>query len=216
MSMRKRSVGAALRLLLLAAVPLAAHAQAKPAPSFNCDGATIESEKAICSDPQLARLDQRLAKVWNSYLDNFDDGRLLKILRGDQAAWLAQRDACGPESACIGSAYAERYGLITGQQASRRFAGVYQSPSGTMTVYPAKDGSYLVGIMTSDVGRGAWSCVVAGVGSGSGNLLTAMVGADFLEVFRDGAGMKIESNKPTWAVEQKNCGLNGSISSTYR
>ena len=216
MSMSDWYAGAVLSLMVGASVPPAAYAQAKSALSFSCDGATIEAEKAICSDQRLAQLDQRLKKLWNSYLDNFDDGQLLKTLRGDQAAWLSRRNACKSDGTCIGHAYADRYALLTGKQPRRQFAGVYQSPSGTMAVYPAKDGSYVVSIMTSDVSQGAWTCVVAGAGSSSGNSLIVRVGADSLAIFRDHGAMKIESNKPTWAVEQKNCGLNGSISGPYR
>jgi uncharacterized protein len=209
-------MGAALPLWICVLIPLAAHAQDDKGPSFRCRGAAIEAEQAICSDRQLSRLDRRVAKAWNSYLDNFDDLRILAAIRADLAGWLAQRDACKSDGGCIGNAYAARYELLMGKQPRRQFAGVYESAVGRMAVYPASDGTYLVGIMTSDAVRGAWVCVVAGPGSISANLLTVKIGVDSLVVSREGGAMRIESNPSTAAVEQKYCGIHGTIASTYR
>jgi uncharacterized protein len=125
-------------LLVCASLPLAARAQAKPGPSFNCAKAATDAEKAVCADPNLAQFDQSLAKLWKAYLEAFeDDHQHLKALRSDQAAWLAQRNACKADGACIAAAYAKRHELLTGKHAARPFAGVRQSPSGTLAIFPA-------------------------------------------------------------------------------
>jgi uncharacterized protein len=202
-------------LMSFAVLPLAARAEAAAGPSFNCRAAKTEAEKAVCSDAHLAELDGRLAKVWNSYLDAFDDDKLLAILHAEQAAWISRRNACRADGACIAGAYAERYGLLTGKHPRRQFAGVYRSSSGSMAVYPSSTGSYVVSIMTSDSKAGNWTCMAAGPASSSGNSLTVKSDGNSFTVLRDGGAMKIEPNEQVRAVERKDCGLNGTIAFTY-
>ena len=215
MPMRYRNLGAAL--LFFVGAPLA-RAQAKSSASFDCRKAAGEVEKSVCADPRLGQLDQRLAKLWRSYLNAFaDDHRLLKVIRGEQTAWLAQRNACKSDGACVGKAYEKRYDLLAGRQADRPFAGAHVSTSGTLAVYPLNDGSYLASVMTSDASGGSWTCEVFGTGSASGNSLTLSVDKKYsLVVSRDRGALKIAESEATGAVEQLYCGLNGSITFTYR
>ena len=62
-------------------------------PSFDCNKAESESEKMVCSDPELARLDRELNRVYmlafnNSALDK--TGK--RYLRAAQVGWIKGRD----------------------------------------------------------------------------------------------------------------------------
>ncbi|HEY6322501.1 MAG TPA: lysozyme inhibitor LprI family protein, partial [Thermoanaerobaculia bacterium] len=74
--------------------PRAGHAevQARPAPSFSCGQATQWFEKTICSDPELAALDRRLALVFAEAKRELAPrtGELLTA----QRAWLRRREEC--------------------------------------------------------------------------------------------------------------------------
>ena len=211
-----RFAGAAL--LACSLIPAAARAEPAGGASFDCRKAAAEAEKTVCADPKLAQLDRNLANLWKSYLSAFEDEhQMLKALRGEQSAWLARRNACKSDGACVAAAYAKRYELLSGKLAERPFAGIHESPSGTMAVFPANDGTYLVSIMTSDVNGGSWNCEVFGAGTASGNSLALGVDKKYrLAVSRDRGALKIDESEATGAVERSYCGLNGSITFTYR
>jgi uncharacterized protein len=93
-------------------------------PSFPCTGVLTATEKVICGDDSLAALDRFVA---NAYRNKFDG---MPIESGDaleevvqslvltQKAWLAYRNACGNDRACIYRAYAVRKaGLTAGDNA---------------------------------------------------------------------------------------------------
>ena len=62
-------------------------------PSFDCSKAKSEAEKMVCSDPQLARLDRELNRV---YLLAYNKSALNKTgkryLRAEQVGWIKGRD----------------------------------------------------------------------------------------------------------------------------
>ena len=69
---------------------------AATAASFDCNKATTETEIAICADPQLSALDEKLGEQWEKMSPLFPTF--------DQMQWLAWRDKC-ENSYCI-------YGVI--------------------------------------------------------------------------------------------------------
>lgn len=76
-------------------------------PSFPCNGRLNPSERAICQNAGLARLDQALNAAFKTKF------RLLPTylqsqLSDNQAAWRAARDRCGTEVSCLQTAYLER------------------------------------------------------------------------------------------------------------
>ena len=78
-----------LRVLLtvsVAALVLPASAQ----PSFDCSKATIEVERAICGDADLARLDREMAAAFNG-LNRKLEGAAKEHLIGDQVRWNRSR-----------------------------------------------------------------------------------------------------------------------------
>jgi len=78
-----------------------------PVPSFDCAKAGTPTEKAICSDVALARLDRDVASVYRQQLSYADDAQKTAI-RNAQRAWLGTRDACGGSVVCLTDAYDQR------------------------------------------------------------------------------------------------------------
>jgi uncharacterized protein len=100
-------------------LPLAWPAAASE-PSFACTGGLTPTEKAICGDDALAALDRTLAAAFKSKLDAIaaagtahadDDDRDSIVIA--QKAWIAHRNECGANQACIRKAYAVRTGALT-------------------------------------------------------------------------------------------------------
>jgi len=80
-------------------------------PSFDCADASTETEQAICADLHLAELDVALDRAYRAAADTLS--RIaFGVVRVEQARWLAQRDACGSDAACIERAYSERIDAI--------------------------------------------------------------------------------------------------------
>lgn len=75
--------------LLLGAVSLPARAA-----SFDCRKATSPTEKAICADPALAELDDRMAAAYKRGLADWN-GAVARYVRLDQQGWLAERNRIG-------------------------------------------------------------------------------------------------------------------------
>ncbi len=64
------------------------------APSADCGHTTTVVEKQICANPELASLDSRIAALLVQAL-SIVSARDAEALRGDQRAWLKDRDECG-------------------------------------------------------------------------------------------------------------------------
>lgn len=108
----KSAAVAFVALLIVVAPPAAAD------PSFACTGILTVTEKTICADDSLAALDVVLAAAYKSKLANpgprdysLDDPR--DAIPITQKAWLAHRDSCGADKACIRKAYAIRTAALT-------------------------------------------------------------------------------------------------------
>lgn len=75
------------------------------ASSYDCATANSKTEKAICGDPQISLLDEKLGKLWQSTLSNVADP---KALKADQRQWLKNRNTCGDQTACLRRQYLMR------------------------------------------------------------------------------------------------------------
>jgi uncharacterized protein len=104
---------AALALLIACGPAMAA------APSFPCSGSLTPTEKTICSDDGLASLDVALAAAYKKALaalppesgNSLDESRVGLIVT--EKAWIAHRNQCGIDKACINKAYVVRTGELT-------------------------------------------------------------------------------------------------------
>jgi len=100
-------------------------------PAFDCAKAESSAEKLICSNDELADLDQTLAGIYSKAVDvvqSLDAGAEdeLNTLKAYQRGWVKGRDECWKgedELACIRAAYERRiaeltarYQLIEGQK----------------------------------------------------------------------------------------------------
>lgn len=75
------------------------------ASSFDCASAGSKTEKAICADADLSRLDEQLAERWRATLASVPDPKALKT---DQRQWLRNRNGCGDLTACLRRQYLMR------------------------------------------------------------------------------------------------------------
>lgn len=73
------------------------------ATSFDCEKATAEVEKTVCSDSELSRLDEAMDQAYS--LARTGPGK--ERVRTTQLRWIAQRNAC-KEQDCIRNAYLAR------------------------------------------------------------------------------------------------------------
>lgn len=100
-----------MRSFLLALLPLAAALFARPAAaaSFDCGKATTSTEKAICADAVLSRLDEQLDDAYRVAQKRASSRA---ALRDAQRRWLAtRRDVCR-DSTCLRAAYQARIGAL--------------------------------------------------------------------------------------------------------
>jgi uncharacterized protein YecT (DUF1311 family) len=82
-------------------------ADATPKASFVCAKAQSPSEQALCKSIPLAAWDRSVAAAYRHALKTADTDAA-EALRKEQSAWLAQRDACGADAACLEKAMRER------------------------------------------------------------------------------------------------------------
>ncbi|MCA8023524.1 lysozyme inhibitor LprI family protein [Burkholderia metallica] len=99
-----RSVVAAA---LLALLPAVAHAA-----GFDCTKAASPTEKAMCADAALSKLDGDLTAAWKQALAKGGDTAALKAA---QLKWLKQRDRCDADASCLGDRYRERLASLNGK-----------------------------------------------------------------------------------------------------
>lgn len=97
------SVAAAVLLTLL---PHVTHAA-----GFDCAKAASPTEKRICADTTLSKLDGDLSTAWKRALAKGGDTAALKAA---QLKWLKQRDQCGSVASCLGDHYRERLASLNG------------------------------------------------------------------------------------------------------
>jgi uncharacterized protein YecT (DUF1311 family) len=93
-------------LLVLSRVDRAAAARA----SFSCAAAGTPTEKAICGSRALAGYDRSLAAAWQRGLHRHDDDKA--AYEQAQRDWLATRNACGGDAACLSDRLQERLDVL--------------------------------------------------------------------------------------------------------
>ena len=74
--------------------PAQPQAPARISPSFDCGHAAGVVEKEICAVSELADLDARISTLF-ALAQTIVSARDAEGLRGDQRAWLRERDECG-------------------------------------------------------------------------------------------------------------------------
>ena len=72
-------------------------------PSFDCSKATTPVDQMVCSNGQLAALDNQLTAQWNKLYYSHRSANLL----AEQRAWLRQKNACN-DASCVEAVYTKR------------------------------------------------------------------------------------------------------------
>ena len=83
-------------------------------PSFECATARTATEGAICSNDELARFDRQLDSEFSLAVSNITSPAAggtqsdVDDFRSSQKSWLARRNRCGADVACISGLYKAR------------------------------------------------------------------------------------------------------------
>ncbi|MCW2238951.1 lysozyme inhibitor LprI family protein [Azospirillum canadense] len=220
--------GCTLLVLSLLAAPSLAQAA-----SFPCAKASTPTEKAICADPGLSKLDEQLSAAYRAALNQLsgsspEEGQAQTVLKADQRAWLGERNACGGDQACLKTAQERRLAVLSFHPAPGApspvdaFAGVFEY-KGVMTlaILPLRNGQAAVSISGAEPTSGRWVCDFSGVGQvkGDGRLTVGTPDADGNGVVietRGTSGLEIPDNDANQAVSTNWCGAGGSFVLPYR
>jgi uncharacterized protein len=99
------------KVLLVAALALAAPAQAQSPASFSCRNASTDIEATICAHPELGKLDHAMTGLYH-ILQGMSDNPQAKALLNNQRNWLAARDACQTVQ-CLTIVYQDRIAQLS-------------------------------------------------------------------------------------------------------
>ena len=92
------------------------------AASFDCSKASTKTEKAICDDPILSKLDEDMAVAYSKALKTSDPD----VLKKEQRKWLKETLApCLDDKDCIKNAYESRISQLYAISASDNITGTY-------------------------------------------------------------------------------------------
>lgn len=163
---------------IAAAVGLLVAVSATPAaaagPSFSCAGDLSPTEETICANDSLAALDRTLAVAYKNMLASFPAGEKSTLI-DVQNAWIAKRDACDTNEACIRSAYAARIAQLHGgspapaptsctASVGAQQAAIYvrQCTEVSPATHPLCNASNACALIISEIRRG---CAIIGSGA---------------------------------------------------
>lgn len=153
--------------LALLARPDPATAAASTQPSFDCRKAATWSEKAICVDPVLARLDRRLARGFARALERFPAGSAQDGLLTDQLVFLTTRDwlregVDGDPKDWLLDLMRERAEFLERivSQPETGFAGTWGNAWGEIELRPLDDGTFRLVGGVAEPFTGRWTCEV--------------------------------------------------------
>lgn len=76
----------------------------------DCANIQTPTEVAICASPSLRKLDRTLTRQYRVALSISGDDE--ESLRAEQNEWIAERNTCGEDEACIAGLYRERINTL--------------------------------------------------------------------------------------------------------
>jgi hypothetical protein len=76
-------------------------------PSYDCSKSSTATEYAICGSPDLWAMDRAMAGLYFFFRKNSDGNRSQEFL-SSQRTWLARRDQCAGDLACLTERYSSR------------------------------------------------------------------------------------------------------------
>lgn len=222
----------ALLALGLLALPSAAGAAAGAA-SFPCSKATTPTEKAICADPALSTLDERLSASYRSALESLsgaspDEGPAGAAVKADQRAWLRERDSCGADTSCLRRAYEGRVAVLSfrtdpaAPSPAGRYVGRFDHEGFIgIAAMALRNGTVAVNVSGAEPTAGRWVCNFSGIGrpDEEGRLIVGTPDAEgggLILVAEEGGGIAIPDLETNQAASGYWCGRNGSFIRSYR
>ena len=218
-------------------MPLVLMVLACPAPSwaasFSCAKASTPTEKAICADAGLSKLDDRLSAAYREGVKLLsgaspEENDALSAVKADQRAWLGERNACGADTACLRTAYERRVAVLTfhpdpgAPSPADRFVGRFDH-GGFMDIVAMalRDGRVAVSVSGAEPTAGRWVCNFAGIGQPdkAGRLLVGTPDADGNGLILETKGastLDIPDNPTNQAARSNWCGMNGTFLLSYK
>lgn len=101
-------------LACLAFLTSLAAAPAATAASFDCAKAGTPTEKAICKDPAVSKLDEQVAVAFKAAQGLWSAGNWSTFIRNEQREWLKDRNGiCKADVACLKQDYERRLTFLT-------------------------------------------------------------------------------------------------------
>ncbi len=79
-------------------------------PSFDCGRATTSTERTICADPRLSRLDRDLSEAYAAALSRSSRDH---EIRASQRRWIELRNSCGNDIDCINNAMTGQISILS-------------------------------------------------------------------------------------------------------
>lgn len=218
------------RLLLL--LPLIVPPMGAEAASFACAKAATPTETAICADPALSALDERLAAAYREAVKAFDDtpsgnSKSGAAVKADQRAWLGDRNACAADAACLRAAYERRLAVLgfrpdpAAPAATDRFVGRYGfEDSMNLAILALRNGSAAVRLSGDDPVSGRWTCDFEGIGKpdAQGRLVVGTPDAQgngLVLVFKGKNVLTVPETDETRAAKENWCGVHGWLALDY-
>ncbi len=92
-----------------------------PAPvASDCSTAISPTERRICADSSLAKMDQEMGVLYRNLIGKAKD---VMAWKADQRAWLVERDRCKNDDGCLRSEYQERLVILRTAEPTDQWAG---------------------------------------------------------------------------------------------
>ena len=211
-----------LAALIGLALCSATAAAAAERPSFDCRKATTPSEKTICGHGRLARLDREIARAYRALRDDPD---LAEPLGEEQVAFLARRDSCGSDAACLAREMENRRSALALEPSAavkderEAFVGRYRNAQGRMLVRRTPLGGYELSGSSADA-KARWTCDVWGsliaVREGVATVQGESDEETLVVYLQRRAGRLVVSEDPDKPLAGKSCGHNGTVAGEYR
>lgn len=199
-------------------------------PSFDCARATTPTETAICANPELSRLDARIARRYTAVMRGYGP-TARAALRQDQRYYLAVRDEVHDIIAREDGPSLTVQTLPGVMQARADFldalaetpgddpTGVWGNIEGGGAINSGVHGGWVYDFNTVQPVNGRWVCDSSGVGRSEDDALrlidTEIEGADISVRIADGVLLLEEEMSSDMGGGSPYCGSSGSFSGAY-
>ncbi len=223
--------GCLFLLLAVSAVPSLSQAA-----SFPCAKASTPTEKAICADQPLSKLDERVSAAYREALkllsgNSPEEGEGGAAVKAEQRVWLGERNACGADLACLRSTHERRLKRLgfapdpATPTPADRYLGKFSDQDGNggvigFVALGLRNGKVAFNINGAEPTAGRWICDFSGIGSvdAGGRLIVGNPGAEGNGLILEAKGttVAIVDNEANRAASSNWCGMNGSFLGSYR